>query len=120
MSLAEVAAELLFQVIAERAEKAALIVTTNLPFSEWPQVFTNARLCKAVLDRLTDQAHIIETGSESYRFRRTLRKKRQGDRGGVVAPLCFRFSVGFLCEDPGLAESCAIRGVLRESIPARI
>ena len=73
--LAEVAAELLFQVIAERAEKAAVIVTTNLPFSEWPQVFTNARLCKAVLDRLTDQAHIIETGSESYRFRRTLRKK---------------------------------------------
>jgi replication-associated recombination protein RarA len=75
--LAEVAAELLFQVIAERAEKAAIIVTTNLPFSEWPQVFTNARLCKAVLDRLTDQAHIIETGAESYRFRRTLRKKRK-------------------------------------------
>lgn len=75
--LAEVAAELLFQVIAERAEKAAVIVTTNLPFSEWSQVFTNARLCKAVLDRLTDQAHIIETGSESYRFRRTLKKKRK-------------------------------------------
>ena len=75
--LAEVAAELLFQVIAERAEKAAVIVTTNLPFSEWPQVFTNARLCKAVLDRLTDQAHIIETGAESYRFRRTLGKKRK-------------------------------------------
>jgi len=75
--LAEVAAELLFQVIAERAEKAAVIVTTNLPFSEWPQVFTNARLCKAVLDRLTDQAHIIETGNESYRFRRTLGKKRK-------------------------------------------
>jgi len=75
--LAEVAAELLFQLIAERAEKAAVIVTTNLPFSEWPQVFTNARLCKAVLDRLTDQAHIIETGAESYRFRRTLGKKRK-------------------------------------------
>jgi DNA replication protein DnaC len=42
--LAEVAAELLFQVIAERAEKAAVIVTTNLPFSEWPQVFTNTAL----------------------------------------------------------------------------
>jgi DNA replication protein DnaC len=40
-----------------------------------PAARTNARLCKAVLDRLTDQAHIIETGSESYRFRRTLRKK---------------------------------------------
>lgn len=75
--LAEVAAELLFQVIADRAEKAAVIVTTNLPFSEWPQVFTNPRLCKAVLDRLTDQAHIIETGAESYRFRRTLGKKRK-------------------------------------------
>jgi DNA replication protein DnaC len=74
--LAEVAAELLFQVIADRAEKAAVTVTTN-PFSEWPQVFTNARLCKAVLDRLTDQAHIIETGAESYRFRRTMGKKRK-------------------------------------------
>ncbi len=75
--LAEVAAELLFQVIAERAENAAIIVTTNLPFSELPQVFTNARLCKAMLDRLTDRAHIIETGSESYRFQRTLRKKEK-------------------------------------------
>ena len=54
-----------------------VIVTTNLPFSEWPQVFTNARLCKAILDRLTDQAHIIETGTESYRFRRTLGRKRK-------------------------------------------
>jgi DNA replication protein DnaC len=72
---AEVGAELVFQVIADRAEKAAVVVTTNLPFSEWPQVFPNARLCKAMLDRLTDQAHIIETGNESYRFRRTLKKK---------------------------------------------
>jgi len=75
--LADVAAELLFQVIADRAEKAAVIVTTNLPFSEWSQVFTNARLCKAVIDRLTDQAHSIETGAESYGFRITLRKKRR-------------------------------------------
>jgi len=55
--LSEVGAELLFQVIADRAEKAAVIVTTNLPFSEWPQVFPSARLCKAMLDRLTDRAH---------------------------------------------------------------
>ena len=79
--LAEVAAELLFQVIADRAEKAAVIVTTNLPFSEWPQVFTNTRLCKAVLDRLTDQAHIIETGSDSYRFRRTIEKGKSKPMG---------------------------------------
>lgn len=74
--LAEAGAEFLFQVIAERAEKAAVIVTTNLPFSEWTQVIPNARLCKALLDRITDRAHIIETGTESYRFRRTLEKRR--------------------------------------------
>ena len=71
----DAAAELLFQVIAGRAERAAVIVTTNLPFSEWTTKFPNTRLCKAMLDRLTDQAHIIETGDESYRFRRTLAKK---------------------------------------------
>jgi len=71
----DTAAELLFQVIAGRAERAAVIVTTNLPFSEWTTKFPNARLCKAMLDRLTDQAHILETGDESYRFRRTLAKK---------------------------------------------
>jgi len=74
--LAEVGAEFLFQVIAERAEKAAVLVTTNLPFSEWTQVIPNARLCKALLDRITDRAHIIETGTESYRFRRTVEKRK--------------------------------------------
>jgi DNA replication protein DnaC len=72
----DTAAELLFQVIAGRAERAAVIVTTNLPFSEWATKFPNARLCKAMLDRLTDQAPIIETGNESYRFRRTLERKQ--------------------------------------------
>src|SRR5437870_11066411 len=82
--LAEIGAEFLFQVIAERAERATLIVTTNLPFSEWTQVFPNPRLCKALLDRITDRAHIIETGTESYRFRRTVegrQKKRASQRG---------------------------------------
>jgi len=82
VAMPEAAAELLFQIISGRAERAAVIVTTNLPFSEWTTMFPNARLCKAMLDRLTDQAHIIETGTESYRFRRTLNKKkrRQGMR----------------------------------------
>ena len=75
VAMPESAVELLFQVIAGRAERAAVIITTNLPFSEWTTMFPNARLCKAMLDRLTDQAHIIETGTESYRFRRTLAKK---------------------------------------------
>jgi DNA replication protein DnaC len=71
-----VGAEFLFQVIAERAEKTAVIVTTNLPFSEWTQVIPNARLCKALIDRITDRASIIETGTDSYRFRRTLEKRK--------------------------------------------
>jgi DNA replication protein DnaC len=75
--LAEVGAELLFQVIADRAERTALLITTNLPFSEWTQVFPNARLCKALLDRITDRAHIIETGTDSYRFRRTIEGRRK-------------------------------------------
>jgi len=61
--LAEDGAEFLFQVVAERAEKAAVVLTTNLPFSEWTQVIPNARLCKALLDRITDRAHILETGA---------------------------------------------------------
>src|SRR5690606_39102735 len=75
--MAEVGAEFLFQVIADRAEKAAVILTTNLPFSEWTKVIPNARLCKALLDRLTDRAHILETGEESYRFRRTLARRKK-------------------------------------------
>src|SRR5271168_1385121 len=75
--LADVGAEFLFQVIAERAEKAALIVTTNLPFSEWTTVFPNPRLCKALLDRVTDRAHIVETGTESFRFRRTMERRKK-------------------------------------------
>jgi len=74
--LAEVGVEFLFQIIAERAEKAAVILTTNLPFSEWTQVIPNARLCKSLGDRITDRAHIVETSSESYRFRRAHDKRK--------------------------------------------
>jgi DNA replication protein DnaC len=78
--LAEVGAEFLFQVVAERAEKSAVVLTTNLPFSEWTQVIPNARLCKALLDRITDKAHILETGTESYRFRRTAGKHSKASK----------------------------------------
>ncbi len=73
----ETGAELLFQVIDERSEKAAILLTTNLPFSEWTSVFPNPRLCKALLDRVTDQAYIIETGKDSYRFKRTMDRKKK-------------------------------------------
>ena len=75
--LADVGAEFLFQVISDRAERAAIIVTTNLPFSEWTTVCPNPRWCKALLERMTDRAHIIETGTESFRFRRTLERRQK-------------------------------------------
>ena len=81
VAMPEAAAELLFQIIAGRAERAAVIVTTNLPFSEWTQVIPNARLCKALLDRITDRAHIVETGADSFRFRRTVEKGRPKPTG---------------------------------------
>jgi hypothetical protein len=55
----EATAELLFQIISGGPERAAVIVTTNLPLSELTTMFANARLCKALLDRLTDQAHVL-------------------------------------------------------------
>ncbi len=64
-------AELLFQVITEREERASIAVATNAPFSEWGNTFTDQRLCAAIIDRLTFKAHIIETGTDSYRPRTT-------------------------------------------------
>ena len=64
-------AELLFQVITEREERATIAVATNAPFSEWANTFTDPRLCSAIIDRLTFHAHIIETGTDSYRLRAT-------------------------------------------------
>ena len=77
--LAETACELMFQVIADRAEKAAVIITTNLPFSEWSQVIPNPRLCKALIDRLTDRTHTITTVTDLYRFRRTTVLRKAGE-----------------------------------------
>jgi DNA replication protein DnaC len=74
------AAELVFQVISERNERGSMIITTNLPFGEWTRVFPDARLAKAVVDRITHKAHIIDTGSESWRFRHGLGAKK-GRRG---------------------------------------
>lgn len=74
--LARTEAELLFQVLDERSEVSALIVTTNLPFGEWTKVFPEQRLCKAVVDRLTFNAHIVETGTDSWRFKKSFERRQ--------------------------------------------
>ena len=62
-------AELLFQIITEREERASIAIGTNLPFSEWGAVFPDPRLVAAIVDRVTFNAHILETGTQSYRLR---------------------------------------------------
>jgi DNA replication protein DnaC len=62
-------AELLFQIITEREERASIAIGTNLPFSEWGTVFPDPRLVAAIVDRVTFNAHILETGTQSYRLR---------------------------------------------------
>ena len=64
-------AELLFQIITEREERASIACASNAPFSEWGATFTDPRLAAAVVDRLTFNAHIINTGSQSYRLHTT-------------------------------------------------
>ena len=81
LSLPDGAAELVFQVISERNERGSLIVTTNLTFGEWTKVFPDPRMAKAVVDRITHRAHIIDTGTESWRFRHGL-ERRAKQKGG--------------------------------------
>lgn len=69
-------AELLFQVLTEREEKASVAAASNAPFSEWGQTFTDPRLAAAIVDRLTFNALIVETGTQSYRLRATRSAKK--------------------------------------------
>jgi len=68
-------AELLFQVLAERHERASVIITSNLGFADWTQIFGDPTLTAALLDRLTHKAHIINCNWESYRLKETLKTK---------------------------------------------
>lgn len=66
--LSKIGAELLFEVISQRYEQGSTLVTSNLPFDEWPEVFGSERLTGALLDRLTHHVHILEMNGDSYRL----------------------------------------------------
>lgn len=71
-------AELLFEVVSRAYERTSMIVTSNLPFENWPEVCGSERLTGAMLDRLTHRMHILEANGESYRLRQSKRRlKRQ-------------------------------------------
>ena len=75
-------AELLFQIVTEREEKASIAAGSNLPFSEWGSIIADPRLVAAIVDRLSFNAHIIETGTESYRLRTTRAAKTKARKAG--------------------------------------
>jgi DNA replication protein DnaC len=75
--LARSDAELLFRVLGERNERRPIVVTTNLPFSEWTTMFPDPRLCRAIVDRLTHRAHIIDTGKKSIRLADSLGRDQE-------------------------------------------
>ncbi len=69
--LSKTGAELLFEVFSQRYERGSTLVTTNLPFDEWTDIFGSERLTGALLDRLTHHVHILEMNGESYRLRQS-------------------------------------------------
>jgi DNA replication protein DnaC len=79
LSFSRTGAELLFQVFAERYERRSLLITSNLAFGEWGQVFQGERMTAALLDRLTHRCHIFEMNGESYRFRESMKNKKDKD-----------------------------------------
>ena len=70
-----IGAQLLFQFCSTLYERVALIITTNLKFADWPQVFGDERLTAALLDRLTHRAHILDFTGESFRFRQRMQRE---------------------------------------------
>lgn len=82
LSFSRTGAELLFQVFADRYERASLLITSNLAFGDWGQVFQGERMTAALLDRLTHHCHIFEMNGESFRFRESVQAGKRAKAGG--------------------------------------
>jgi DNA replication protein DnaC len=79
LSFSRAGAELLFQVFADRYERRSLLITSNLAFGDWGQVFQGERMTAALLDRLTHRCHIFEMNGESYRFKESMKGRKDKD-----------------------------------------
>ncbi|MBI5629301.1 MAG: ATP-binding protein [Elusimicrobia bacterium] len=81
LPFSQAGSEHLFAFFSRCYEKASALVTTNLPFSQWPQIFGgDERLAGALLDRLTHKVHIVDIQGDSYRFRESLKAKEGGEK----------------------------------------
>ncbi|OQB24226.1 MAG: transposase [Chloroflexi bacterium ADurb.Bin180] len=76
-----VGAQLIFQFCSTLYERVSMIVTTNLRFTDWTQIFGDERLTAALLDRLTHRSHILEFTGESFRFRQRMQREGKGEDG---------------------------------------
>ena len=74
--LPKTGAELLFEVFSQRYERGSILVTSNLPFDEWTEIFGSERLTGALLDRLTHHVHILEMNGESYRLNQSQKRRK--------------------------------------------
>jgi DNA replication protein DnaC len=74
VSLSKTGAELLFETFSQRYERAPSLITSNLPFEEWTEVFGSERPTGALLDGLTHHVHILEMNGDSYRLMQSRRK----------------------------------------------
>jgi len=66
----------LFRVFGDCYERASVLITSNLPFGEWNQIFQGERMTGALLDRLTHHCYIFDMNGESYRFRESMKTKK--------------------------------------------
>ncbi len=75
--LSKTGAELLFEVFSQRYERGSILITSNLPFDEWTEVFGSERLTGALLDRLTHHVYILEMNGDSYRLNQSKKRQRK-------------------------------------------
>ena len=68
--------EMLFRLLTDRYERSSVLITSNLAFADWAQVFQGERMTAALLDRLTHHCAIFEMNGESYRFRESMKAKK--------------------------------------------